>query len=365
MAATVYPGDYCDVANCGGQVLFARQSAPPSAVLTVAIGVVEQHGRQMTERGLWVRAAANPLGRWRVIMQGNDSGLALVYTDLSERVTAKSLGPTFGQQCVCVTWEANENAFVYYIQRSASTWTRWVEGRPDPGAQPISRGPTSQGFLQILDRQPQWTDDHRVVTVNGLTIAMPCYVDNDQDPVVVGQSTVTNAVDGLDTAFDPFRAITASGCFEPHVALCGTVYAVCCRTPDGAALTICPPFPPIPAEPPVTPPIVPPVVPPVIPPVVPPITPPVVPAVLGDFFMLLTTVNALVHLGLNKQASGLYTLTANKAGEVVSIQVDGSFQTRPKGTAGPFELFQVDGAVATVKPTDKPFVFLLAPADKL
>lgn len=47
---------------------------------------------------------------------------------------------------------------------------------------------------------------------------------------------------------------------------------------------------------------------------------------------------------LNLQPGGFYTLTINgTTGEVLSVQPDGSFQTRPKGTAGPYECCGLNG----------------------
>lgn len=57
---------------------------------------------------------------------------------------------------------------------------------------------------------------------------------------------------------------------------------------------------------------------------------------------------------LNLQADGFYTLTIdNTNGDVLSVQPDGSFQPRPKGTAGPYEKAGLNGNTLVYCPEGK------------
>lgn len=44
-------------------------------------------------------------------------------------------------------------------------------------------------------------------------------------------------------------------------------------------------------------------------------------------------------------------------GQVLSCQPDGTFQTRPTGTNGPYELCTVNGSFLTYNPAGTPFTF--------
>lgn len=49
-------------------------------------------------------------------------------------------------------------------------------------------------------------------------------------------------------------------------------------------------------------------------------------------------------------------------GEVLSCQPDGSFQTRPKGTADAYEKCTVNGSYVTYNPDGVPFTFAYVPS---
>ena len=54
---------------------------------------------------------------------------------------------------------------------------------------------------------------------------------------------------------------------------------------------------------------------------------------------------------VNPQPNGTVTLVANSTtGAVLSVQPDGSWQTRPAGTAGPYETAGLNGNVLTYCP---------------
>lgn len=56
------------------------------------------------------------------------------------------------------------------------------------------------------------------------------------------------------------------------------------------------------------------------------------------------------------QPNGQFTVSLMN-GEVLSCQPDGSLQTRPAGTAGPWELCTVNGGYLTFNPAGTPFTF--------
>lgn len=66
---------------------------------------------------------------------------------------------------------------------------------------------------------------------------------------------------------------------------------------------------------------------------------------------------------LNPQPDGSVTLTINASTEeVLSVQPDGSFQTRPKGTAGAYERANLAGNVLVYCPDGKrPYAFPFFP----
>lgn len=57
------------------------------------------------------------------------------------------------------------------------------------------------------------------------------------------------------------------------------------------------------------------------------------------------------HVGTNDLGNGLVSLNVpdSPTGEVWSAQPNGDLQTRPKGTAGPWEKFKAKDAIVTAK----------------
>ena len=65
--------------------------------------------------------------------------------------------------------------------------------------------------------------------------------------------------------------------------------------------------------------------------------------------MLASIQGVLQHLGINKYGNRC-TLTANAAGDVYSVQPNGTLTTQPPGTHGDYELGVLDGQLWSVKP---------------
>lgn len=64
---------------------------------------------------------------------------------------------------------------------------------------------------------------------------------------------------------------------------------------------------------------------------------------------------------LLQQSDGVFTVS-NVDETVLSCQPDGTLQTRPKGTAGPYELCTVVGGYLTFTPAGTPFTFAFVSA---
>lgn len=76
--------------------------------------------------------------------------------------------------------------------------------------------------------------------------------------------------------------------------------------------------------------------------------------------MTQTTIKSvLIHYGINVQIDGLSTVTVNEAGDVLSVQPDGTFETRPKGTADAYEKGRVSGNLIVFKTPDAPIPFVV------
>ncbi len=64
----------------------------------------------------------------------------------------------------------------------------------------------------------------------------------------------------------------------------------------------------------------------------------------------MTTIDAGVPVKLIQQPNGFYT-AARADGSIDSVQPDGTLQTRPAGTAGPYEFCSVSGNTRWYCPT--------------
>lgn len=76
---------------------------------------------------------------------------------------------------------------------------------------------------------------------------------------------------------------------------------------------------------------------------------------------MLEVVEAISASQLNQQPNGQFTVTYPLgATTVLSVQPDGTIQTRPQGTAGPYEVCSSDGSKLTYAPlAPKGPVFIL------
>lgn len=225
MVRVVAGADWCDVVTHLQGWAFVYQQGRE---IVCELDGVELWRTPMPERVLYLRAAVMIDGGVAAIGQGNDSGLAR----LIDAAGVRALGPSHGQNCTAI------DAHHAYIQRSPTRYSRvdLVAGHDDERDIPI--GATSQGFLDVdSGGDVLWTDRHRTATVEGHTLSLPMRrngvtVGQADPPQIraVGPGVASTVIDGL--------------AFEPHVAaLSDGRYAVCARTPRGATLVICPPWP--------------------------------------------------------------------------------------------------------------------------
>jgi hypothetical protein len=182
-----------------------------------------------TDHLRYLRCALSPYGEVEAVGVGADDIAYLV-----GRMGVERWGPAFGQNSVGLY---HDGLFQPVIQRSSESYSigrdhPWVAFPPD------IRG-TSQGFRDVYpDGNIVFGDDAHVVTLEGHTFHKP----NTRGEVLVGQINGTDQIDGWHR-LDRVRFTAIPGpAFEPHVAQRGLQYAICARTPHGAALTIVPPY---------------------------------------------------------------------------------------------------------------------------
>lgn len=163
------------------------------------------------------------------IHQGHDSGRAWL---MVFGATPKDLGPTFGVQPVAI------DSTYAYVVRSGVNYDRirLADGQVDTLTSPVPG--SSQGISDIApDGTLWWADVHRTLVVEGLTLTYP----NVRGDLAVGQADPPQIAGVfLGKWITPFEG---DG-FEPHLSQAGGRFAVCARTPKGAAYLEGPPFPP-------------------------------------------------------------------------------------------------------------------------
>lgn len=187
-----------------------------------------------TDHLRYLRAAASPSGFVMAIGVGADD-IAYVVDGV---VGAERWGPAFGQNSVGIYFDA-AGKVQPVIQRSSESYSIGRE-HPWVAFPPRIRG-TSQGFRDVRsDGEILFGDDWHVITVKGVALHKPC----ERGRIWVGQINGTDQIDGVgDDSIDIGRFVAIPGpAFEPHVAQRGLQYAICARTPHGAALVIVPPY---------------------------------------------------------------------------------------------------------------------------
>lgn len=161
------------------------------------------------------------------IHQGHDTGRALLVSGSG----VKDLGLTFGVQPVAI------DATYAYVVRSNQSYDRIRLDNGEVEHLPHGVPGSSQGISDVApDGTIWWADLWRTLRFGGLTLAYP----NTRGAVVVGQADPPQ-IAGLHLSQQRFTAIEGEA-YEPHLAVSGDRYAICARTPKGAAFVVVPPF---------------------------------------------------------------------------------------------------------------------------
>ena len=244
-------GLWCDVVAVAGRFLLISEQGN---------GGVEAHDEDGTRR--WRCETAEPL--WYLHAAALNDGLVCAIgngqrTGTLQWVIADATGAVrTGQVAGLISWgQCLEGAGDHWrgaVQLNPSTWQRltiWPTGLVERGpVQPVPTwlggdGSTSQGFLQMIDGEPVWSDPHRWLTIDGHLLTLP---------VRAGDAACGQVEGGAGWAKPGgFYARVIDGETPgPRMAQAGERYAVCAWTyPSTNTLAIlAPPYPVPPPEPP-------------------------------------------------------------------------------------------------------------------
>jgi hypothetical protein len=206
---TYFPGSWCDVVATGSAFVFLR-----SVSGGVAIDDLFIPGPALG----YLRGGVSPTGEAAAIGGGQDDHAYLVTPE-----GYKDLGVCFGQNPVGLFWR---DGWVPVVQRSAAMYTVG-------DTEFLFPEPTSQGFRDIWpDGAIVFGDRAHVATIAGVTLHKPMT----RHLLTVGQIDGTDQIDGVLDG--QHVRIIPGPAYEPHVAHLHGQYAVCARTPHGAALVL-------------------------------------------------------------------------------------------------------------------------------
>ena len=237
-------GLYCDVVPKAGRFLLVSTQGDDALTLTDEDGALVARVRTL-EPPWHLRAAALTDGAICAIGNGHRSGLLqVVIVQASGTISASQVaGLVSWGQCI----EGHGDHWRGAVQLSPAHWQRltiWPDGRVECGpVEPVpvwpgGDGTTSQGFLQMIDGEPVWSDPNRVTVIEGRTLILP---------VRAGEAVVGQTEDGawwVKPGGFAGRAIPGDAMW-PRIAQDGDRYACCAWTyPDTNTRTVIgPPYP--------------------------------------------------------------------------------------------------------------------------
>jgi len=176
---------------------------------------------------MFARAAAVGFNVYS-IHQGNATGKAW----LDAPIGFKDLGPTFGVQPVAI------DGTYAYVVRSNQTYDRIALATGEVEHLPHGAPGSSQGISDVSSGHVFWSDEDSRATIGGIAMHEIARLGS----LAVGQADPSQIAGWNFATMQPFTAIEGIA-YEPHIAQSGDRYAICARTPHGAAFIVVPPFP--------------------------------------------------------------------------------------------------------------------------
>jgi hypothetical protein len=223
---------WCDVTGTRDGFLMA--CAVPNGIVVVDSGLALVWRFLSIPEGWLLYVTIDDDGH-TAIGQGHDTDTAY----LVNRTRALAVGKCHGQDCVRLRKGRA------YILRPPGDRYDVLDARTGAFLKAVACPPTSQGFADVTDADEViFRDGHHTRTLYGRTLSRPHWND---DLVIGQQGSAGDRIEAFWTGAPRGITVLPGPAYEPHVArdpLDPLRYAICARTPKGAALALLsPPYP--------------------------------------------------------------------------------------------------------------------------